>query len=93
MPVYGPCHGCGGSGQGVGDMACGGCGGSGQGQQMQPCPGCGGTGNQGTASYAGYQQQAPPPRMPRTLGGKLKVALIQLLPLAVLGGYVYYTSR
>jgi hypothetical protein len=94
LPVWGPCHGCGGSGQGVGDLSCGGCGGNGQQQTMQPCPGCGGTGRYGHDPYVGHTQHAPTtPRRPLTAAGRVKVLLYNLIPLGGLAAYVYYTSR
>lgn len=96
VPIYGACQACGGAGQfGMGSdnsYACSGCGGSGQGQSMQPCPGCHGTGGP-EGYYTPSQSDYTGPRRPVTLGGKVKVLLFQLIPLAGLAAYVYYTSR
>ncbi|MGR7001745.1 hypothetical protein ACU686_33115 [Yinghuangia aomiensis] len=61
--------------------ACSGCGGSGQGQSMQPCPGCHGTGGS-DGYYTPPQQGYTGPRRPLALGGRVKVLLFQLIPLA-----------
>ncbi|MCF2525725.1 hypothetical protein [Yinghuangia soli] len=89
----GICNGCGGSGQGVGDLSCGGCGGGGRMQQMQPCPSCGGSG--GFADHGGYAQQQyyGPPQAPMSRGQRIRSKVTSLLVFAVLAGYVYYTTR
>lgn len=57
---------------------------------MQPCPQCGGSGGYETGPVGPVHT---PPQVPLSRGRRLRIQLTNLLVLAVLGGYVYYTTR
>ncbi|WTW96886.1 hypothetical protein OG216_27555 [Streptomycetaceae bacterium NBC_01309] len=93
VPMDGVCGGCGGSGRWSvnpeDQMSCGGCGGSGRAMQMQPCPNCGGSGGFSDGGAPVYAA----PRAPLSRAGRLKVLVLNLVPLGGLAAYVYYTTR